>query len=355
MQDSRAPSSDQLRNWLRPVWTGRAIADESVFFVVGDDGVGAAPLLATPRGRVQLRSADGATEYVEGRDFRVDGRHLRLLPGTRIPARTVAELHPPPGAPNSIAASRDGKTHLYFGEGHFWHDQQCAASYRHRGDGALPVPASARRQLPRFAARIARREPVRLVALGDSITAGGNASGRTGARPWMPAWPELVAWALADRTKAGFELVNLAVGGMSSPWGLERAPACIDAKPDLMWIAFGMNDASGRRPAGEFADTVLRTVDAVRAKVPTCEFVLVAGMTGNSEWVHSAPELYDAYRDALARRVGDGIALADVTTVWKAVAARKSWLDLTGNGVNHPNDFGHRLYASTVLATLGCD
>ncbi|MBX7074950.1 MAG: hypothetical protein K1X71_17550 [Pirellulales bacterium] len=27
-------------------------------------------------------------------------------------------------------------------------------------------------------------------------------------------------------------------------------------------------------------------------------------------------------------------------------------LDLTGNGLNHPNDFGHRLYAQTILALL---
>jgi len=24
--------------------------------------------------------------------------------------------------------------------------------------------------------------------------------------------------------------------------------------------------------------------------------------------------------------------------------------DLTGNGLNHPNDFGHRLYAQTLLS-----
>jgi hypothetical protein len=29
---------------------------------------------------------------------------------------------------------------------------------------------------------------------------------------------------------------------------------------------------------------------------------------------------------------------------------KRDW-DLTGNGVNHPNDFGHRVYAQ-VLSTL---
>ncbi len=39
---------------------------------------------------------------------------------------------------------------------------------------------------------------------------------------------------------------------------------------------------------------------------------------------------------------GDGIAMADVTEVWNRMLQRKLDLDLTGNGLNHPNDFGHR-------------
>jgi len=31
---------------------------------------------------------------------------------------------------------------------------------------------------------------------------------------------------------------------------------------------------------------------------------------------------------------------------------RKSVYDLTGNGINHPNDFGHRVYAQTILDQL---
>ena len=34
------------------------------------------------------------------------------------------------------------------------------------------------------------------------------------------------------------------------------------------------------------------------------------------------------------------------------VINNKHDLDLTGNGLNHPNDFGHRLYAQTILALL---
>jgi hypothetical protein len=47
-----------------------------------------------------------------------------------------------------------------------------------------------------------------------------------------------------------------------------------------------------------------------------------------------------------------GAALADLTSLWADLLDRKSVHDLTGNGINHPNDFGHRLYAQTILGLL---
>ena len=61
---------------------------------------------------------------------------------------------------------------------------------------------------------------------------------------------------------------------------------------------------------------------------------------------------FPAYRDALAQLCGQGAVLADMTTLWTDLLARKSDFDLTGNGLNHPNDFGHRLYAQMILALL---
>ena len=46
------------------------------------------------------------------------------------------------------------------------------------------------------------------------------------------------------------------------------------------------------------------------------------------------------------------IAVAEVTSMWLALLERKSVLDLSGNGLNHPNGFGHRAYADVVLSTI---
>ena len=60
---------------------------------------------------------------------------------------------------------------------------------------------------------------------------------------------------------------------------------------------------------------------------------------------------FPKYRDELAKLCEPGVALADMTSVWDECLKRKKDWDLTGNGVNHPNDFGHRMYAQ-VLSTL---
>jgi acyl-CoA thioesterase I len=82
------------------------------------------------------------------------------------------------------------------------------------------------------------------------------------------------------------------------------------------------------------------------------EFVLVSPMLPNPRWPYPVMERFSAYRDALATLCGDGAALADVTRMWTDLLGRKSVHDLTGNGINHPNDFGHRVYAQVILALL---
>ena len=44
--------------------------------------------------------------------------------------------------------------------------------------------------------------------------------------------------------------------------------------------------------------------------------------------------------------------MADMTSLWTEMLKRKRDCDLTGNGVNHPSDFGHRVYASAILSLL---
>jgi acyl-CoA thioesterase-1 len=146
-------------------------------------------------------------------------------------------------------------------------------------------------------------------------------------------------------------LENLAVGGTSTDWGVTNIGKVIDAKPDLVILAFGMNDSSGR-PAKDYGANTGKMIVAVKKALPEAEIILVATMLGNKDWVALKQELFPQYRDTLAGLCDPGIALADMTSIWAELLKHKQDWDLTGNGVNHPNDFGHRVYAQVLSALL---
>ena len=50
--------------------------------------------------------------------------------------------------------------------------------------------------------------------------------------------------------------------------------------------------------------------------------------------------------------VKQGIALADVRSIHKRLLEKKRFIDMTGNNVNHPNDFLIRVYAQYLLKNL---
>ena len=320
--------------------------DPLFFMQEAGQQLASARLLFVPKAIPRLMKATGEVTYEAGRDFtwQPGGREIVLTPKSRIPFRTQVLL--PPGSPDSIAASRDGKKHLLYGEGHFFHDQQVIAAYEPAESWTGPVPAAATTGL----ARTRARQPVKVVMLGDSISTGANASGVVGAPPGLMGYPDLVVDGLSQRFGAPVTLTNLSVGGMNAPWGVGQMTAAIAEKPDLFLIAFGMNDASGRCSPSKYRKDTARMASVMQAARPDCDVICIATMTANPDWQFAAPDLYPAYRDQLLTLRKRGVAVADVTSVWSWIVARKKFLDLAGNGVNHPNDFGHRLYADVILA-----
>jgi lysophospholipase L1-like esterase len=156
---------------------------------------------------------------------------------------------------------------------------------------------------------------------------------------------------LEARCGAKVHLNNLSVGGTDTAWGITKVDDVAAFKPDLVILAFGMNDAA-RRSAKDYQANVDTIIARTGDRLPDVEFILVASMLGNRDWTALQHERFPEYRAALAERCGAGVALADLTTVWTGLLdAKRDW-DLTGNGVNHPNDFGHRIYAQVISSLL---
>lgn len=338
---------------LEPFWKAGTVHREGLFFIQeADDQPPSARLLLAPDKVVELASATGEVLYEPGRDYQVDsaGPRVTLTPGSRIPFRRRADMYLPKGSPNSIPhLVGDENTHLYFSEGHAFHFLQAEATYTTCARWEGFVPRYAGGDLPRTLGKLGGGLGLSMAVVGDSISAGGNAS--LDVPPFMPAFPELVRLVLTKVYGGPVELVNLAKGGTGAGYGVEVAPQVAALRPDLVFIAFGMNDVGGRKSEG-YRKRVAQIMQIVQSGSPQAEFILVATMRANPQWALSPADQFAPYRDALAGLCGPGAVLANVTSLWTDLLARKNYHDLTGNGVNHANDYGHRLYAQVILSLL---
>lgn len=346
---------DAIHRWhLEPFWEGTTVHGESLFFL--EETAGALPtstlLFAPAKILSMVHTPTGAT-YEEGRDYTVDSatRRVTLTKDSRIPFTTKADFEPALGKSGQLF--RDETRDIFFDNEHRFHDLQVEITYEHAASdwatlqGPVPKPTEF---LPEINKKLAAGAPLTVCLLGDSISFGLNASEGAGVAPHQPPYGSLFVQGLQARFGSTIDYTNFSVSGMGAPWGIEQAPLVAAKKPDLVIVAFGMNDASGRVAPADFAGNIQKIMDTIKAAQPSVSFIVVSTMRGNAEWKHAVPELYPQYRDALMPLQGPGVAVADLTSFWTVFLDRKRFDDLTGNGVNHPNDFGHRVYAQVLLS-----
>ena len=157
---------------------------------------------------------------------------------------------------------------------------QTSITYRHGpASWKSPLPEFDDTTLPRTVSKLLSKEPLSIVVLGDSISAGANSSKLAKAPPFQPAYPELVQMHLVARFRSKVDLKNLSVDGKDSKWGLTQIDTVADASPDLVILAFGMNDSAGRS-AKDYQANTQNMIAKIREQLPDAEFILVASMRG---------------------------------------------------------------------------
>jgi hypothetical protein len=338
---------------LVPVWSGSQIINETLLPTSYDGKPAEACLAFAPSRIVSVRNYRLDQLYQDHRDYEVDGRTLRLTDGSSIPFLRYEELyHKDPSAKPGAMKMRDGGW-LTFSESSFFNDRQLAVTYEHNEPWAGPVPASAQKFLPRTFQALQNGGSLKLVVFGDSISNGSNASGKSLRAPFLPRWADLVAERLRQVYPVKLDYINPSLGGMTSRWGRETVDGLVSfEKPDLVIIGFGMNDGGGVS-TDEFIENTRAMMDSIRGGNPQAEFILLMSMQPNSRWRNLDP--MPEYLQALRRLQGPGVAVADVWSIHEYLLQHKTYWDMTGNHVNHPNDFMVRIYAQTLLAVLGVE
>ncbi|MDP4285775.1 MAG: SGNH/GDSL hydrolase family protein [Bacteroidota bacterium] len=344
-----AQENDRIDTALIPFWKTTTMYNESVLMVSGNGELPIAHLLFTPVKILSVRNSALNIDYKEGVDWEYNNGLLRLLKGSQAPYLTKAQLYPDT---LKNAFPKKGGGFILFKEGSFFHNHQLAVTYTHAAKlWKGPISPFQGGDLPEAMDKLKRRSVLKILLFGDSIAAGSNASGETGAPPYLPSWGNLVADGLRRYYKGDIAFTNTSVGGKDSKWGLATAEEGVVAhNPDLVIIAFGMNDGTGRMDPQVFKANIHGIINKVRRNNPKAEFILVATMLPNPESDFVGTQQF--FKKVLDELTGLGIVLVDMTSVHAELLKYKSYQDMTGNDINHPNDFLIRWYAQQILSTL---
>lgn len=343
-----------LQELLRPVWKGSRMVNETILPTSTDGKPAGANLAFVPSKVISVKNYALDTTYAEGKDYTVDGRTIRLTKEGAAPFLKYSDLyHNNPDAKPAVMKTVDGG-YLTFGEGPFFNDHQLAVTYEHDEPWDGPVPQPAEKLLPQTFQTLEKGKPLKLVVFGDSISVGASASGKTVRPPYMPRWGDLVAGELKRKYGSDIDYINPSLGGMIASWGRDTVDGLVSfEKPDLVILGFGMNDGGRPFSVEQFKANTQAMIDSVREQNPDAEFILLMSFQPNPKWRSLEP--MPGYLEAMKEMEGPGIAVADMWTMHGYLLENKTYWDMTGNHVNHPNDFLVRIYAQTVLATLGVE
>lgn len=329
------------------------MTDESLLFAK-DVNPGMVKLLFKPVKILSLKMANDSMTFKEGKDFTVDYEKglLKLTKNTRIKSHLLygdkVEKH-------GRYKNRKGQF-ILFSEAAYFHSIQLTVSYTHSGDswdGKAFIPQSQDKKLALSRLKINNKKQCRIVLLGDSISVGYNASSFVKAKPHKLAFGEQVVDRLKRDHSADIDYLNVSRGGATMGWGLGNVPKVNSHNPDLVFVAFGMNDARRGGGSDRYKATCQKIIKALRTHNPKVEIVLVANMLPNEEF--SPHKFHFANKAKLEELANEykAVVVADVMSVTEEILKTKKFADICGNNLNHPNDFIHRIYADVILGVMG--
>jgi acyl-CoA thioesterase I len=281
-----------------------------------------------------LTNVPGCITYQEGRDYLIDYKAgtIQRTASSRIPDFSTNMLYGKKDFDHSKFPGYGNKP--FFAYIDYQHDK--ATDWR-------PQPSQAK-LLHSTIQKLRNGKQLKLIAFGDSITAGGEAS-QTNLIYWQ-RWANSLQ---QKYPKAKIEAINGATGGDTTRDGLGRLDAkVISQHPDLVLIAFGMNDHNHEPfgvPLDEFKKNLSTMIDRIRSDSNgKADVILVSAFPPNPQW-HFGSHRMEQYAQATEAVAHEKqCAFADVYNHWIALTERKKPEDLLANNINHPNDFGHWIY-----------
>lgn len=341
-----------LKTYLNPFWKADTITDEIVQ-IIKDGDIASGPLLFKARKILSVRSADLSKTFLEGKDWIYENGRIKLTNQSNIPFVKQEDLVFKTLKKDWSMEGKKKGEFVLFNEGTYFRSMQISITYLpDRSKKWLgPLPKFSGQSLEHTLQKLNNKEDLKIVFYGNSIETGANSSGFQNQPPFMPSWPELIIYNLRETYKGKIGYSNQSVGGKLAKWGLENvATAVLPENPDLVIIGFGMNDGTFGVQPKVYRAQVSGIMKAVLAENPKVEFILISPMLANPYAIQS--KIQSLYKAELQKLIRKGVVLADLTGTHQELLKHKTYQDMTGNNVNHPNDYLSRWYAQIISEIL---
>ncbi|MEP6584806.1 MAG: GDSL-type esterase/lipase family protein [Ginsengibacter sp.] len=329
-----------LDEYMRPFWNSDTIYNETVLMYSVNGKAATGKLLFSPSKIISVKSFDLNTKYKRGLDYALNGRLILKTENSSMPSRADTSF--------------DTKTNLA------WYDLQSqwiVVTYIHHDQWSGPTPSYKGDKMPHTIAKLRKKLPLKIVALGMSITRGLNVSSYDTVRPYMPTYIDLFSYQL--KKNFGYNditVYNEGLPGAVVSWGADYAETYVNPlKPDLVILDFGMNDFWRYTPE-QFVVYIKIIINKVQTSNPGVEFLLLSNMKFDPDYVLNSDtnkSWYQknliGYNSELQRLETTGIIDFDMTTLSDKIYKMKKAKDCIANPL-HPNDYLARWYAQGMAA-----
>ena len=351
-----------------PFYKGNVVYNESVL-LTKDETTGeiSGNLMFKPLKILAVKDYTLKTkDYIQDVDFTLDGNKIIKKEDSNIPYRTRAELvgeSIPEGYRlvnqiTNIPTDLQNMGGAIYTESPFYYGSQIWVSYVYDVKEIDPnldkYPTYNDTKISRTIEKLKNKEEIKIVGLGDSVLEGCSSSKKFNHEPFMDIFIEMVRDNLSSLYDTTVNLKNLSVGGKKADWGCqgEQIDKIVAEQPDLLFLHFGINDLGSQRPSIAYADDMESIILDIQNKLPNCDIILLSPFAPNSV-------LYDydkmqEYVDYLKgfEETYDHVQLIDVFKLSLEMTKNKKYLDMSGNGINHVNDFASRVYLQAILSTM---
>lgn len=405
-QDSLGDETVKFDKLVENFWETDTMYDETVMLIAETDDEG--NVISAPTGNLLFASEEvvevkqyfhadnsGIVVFTEGEDYIVEGNKITAVGSisenaftgkkqfdTKMPYVTDRQvsgedLFPGLATQDSGIPSTDEGLQLPYTESYQIVQMQISVTYKHKtGLWNKAVPAYyGDTVLKRTADKLKAKEKVELFVFGDSISTGSNSSSILNITPYLESWPELTAKNLSSFYDTDVVLTNKSMGGWttmqavsdvkSDGWvggqliqqygiGKLLSEDMPDYIPDIALIGFGMNDATLGINQNQFANNIRTIIDTIRERNPQCDIILIGTMLANPKALNQSKDQMSFFTVLkMVAELYEGVAAVNVGQMHQDLLdSGKAYIDMTGNNVNHPNDFMARVYAMNILSAL---